>query len=199
MNTSGGRVQGQDSWYHVSLYLPQGSDCFTSSGAPNTRDAAKDCWFPTPGQWNVLTEWHDDGHTWSYGAQSSYMGVFSDYPTDSGVVGKNPHLVLVLRGGKSSAPTNRDIELSAPLLYNHWYSMTFRFVWSTSSSTGLAEWWVDGVQELSAKFPTLYTNPDGTVSYNAFGIYNYHYAAPWNDTSQYNDVAIGPTRASAEG
>jgi hypothetical protein len=189
--------QGNDSWYHVSLDVPQGSDCFTN-GAPNTRTTANDCWFPTEGQWNVLTEWHDDGHTWDYGAQSPYMGVFTDYSAVNGV-GNNPHLVLVLRGGTSRSPSEKDVELSAPLLYNHWYSITFHFVWSTSATTGLAEWWVDGTQEFSQHLATLYSNADGTVSYNSFGLYNYHLAAPWNDTADFANVAIGPSRGAVGG
>jgi hypothetical protein len=127
------------------------------------------------------------------------MGVFSDYPTQTGVVGQNPHLVLVLRGGNSIAPTEQDVEVSSALRYNHWYSMTFHFVWSADSTVGLAEWWVDGVQQLSEHFPTLFSNPDGTVSYNTFGVYNYHLGAPWNDTSEFTNVAIGPTQASVGG
>jgi hypothetical protein len=199
MTPSGSQVQGQDTWYHVSVYLPQGSDCFNSNGTPNTSETANDCWFPTTGQWNYLTEWHIDDHTWSYGADSTYLGVFSDYPTQTGVVGQNPHLVLAVRGGNSASMSEQDVELSAPLQFNHWYSMTFHFVWSTSSTTGLAEWWVDGVQELSEHIQTLFTNPDGTISYNTFGAYNYHLEAPWNDTSELNNIAVGPTRASVGG
>jgi hypothetical protein len=199
MKKSGSQVQGEGTWYHVSLLLPRGRDCFTRTGQLNASERASDCWFPTTGQWNWLTEWHIDDHTWDYGVDSTYMGVFSDYPTQVGVTGRHARLVMVLRGGNSIAQTEQDVELSSPLRYNHWYSMTFHFVWSTSSLTGLAQWWVDGARKLSRHVATLYSNPDGTVSYNTFGVYNYHLAAPWNDMAEFKDIAIGPTRASVAG
>jgi hypothetical protein len=176
-------VLGQDSWYHVRMKLPSGA------------------YQPTTGQWNWMIGWHNDGHTAPTGAgpYSIDFGIYTDYPVVSGAVGQNPHFALRLAGGDSANPTYQTVELPARISYDHWYDITFHFVWHTSSSIGLAEWYLDGQQMLSEHFPTLYHNPDGTQSYNAFGVYNYHLAAPWDSRVDFDDIAIGPTRTSVGG
>lgn len=195
INGSGQRVDGQSTWYHALAYLPQGHDCF-AQGRPNVNETAHDCYFPTTGQWNDLIAWHDDNHTSAYAAQSIYMGIYTKYPVVSNRVGAKPHLALRLAGGHSWSPTYRSHELSARLRYNHWYNLLFHFVWSTTARKGTVEWWVDGRKRLSEHFATLYTNPDGSTSYNSFGIYNYRLDASWNSIAYFADVAIGPTRES---
>ena len=109
-------------------------------------------------------------------------------------------LVLRLAGGSSSSPTYQSIELpSNSLVRDHWYNLVFHFVWHTDSSIGRAEWWVDGTQVVSTHFPTLYTNPDGRSSYNTCDLVNYHWVAPWTSEVDFDDVAIGPSRASVGG
>jgi hypothetical protein len=172
------RVLGQDTWYHVRVRFPT--------------DYA-----PTTGDWNYVIAWHDDSLTSSYGAHSIAMGVWTDYPEVYGQVGKNPRLVLRLAGGSSTSPTYQPIQLpSNSLLRNHWYDLLFHFVWHTSASTGLAEWWVDGRQIVSQHFPTLFTNPGGISSYNTCDLVNYHLVAPWTSEIDFDDVTIGPTRVS---
>jgi hypothetical protein len=175
-------VLGQDTWYRVRMKLPSNA------------------YAPTTGQWNWLVEWHDDAHTQGYGANSTALGIFTDYPTVSGAVGQNPRLALRLAGGKSASPTYRAIELpSNSLQYDHWYDLVFHFVWHTDSNIGYVQWWVDGNKWADLHFPTLFVNPDGTQSYNLYGLYNYHLAAPWTSEVDYDSAAIGPSLSSVGG
>jgi hypothetical protein len=179
---AGGRVLGQDTWYHMRMKLPSNA------------------YAPTTGQWNWLVEWHDDEHTAGYGALSTAMGIYTDYPVVSGSVGQNPRLMLRLAGGSSSSPSYQTIELpSNSLRYDHWYDLVFHFVWHTDSRIGYAQWWVDGTKWADLHFPTLFANPDGTSSYNIFGLYNYHLAAPWTSEVDYDTVALGPSLTSVGG
>jgi hypothetical protein len=181
--TTGTSVDGQSTWYHVRLLLPKGE------------------YAPTTGEWNWLVEWHDDLHTAPSGGGplSTAMGIYTNFPAISGKIGQNPHLVLRLAGGNAAAPTYQSIRLGAPVRYDHWYDISFHFVWSVRPGTGLAEWYVDGRRIVSEHFPTLYTNRDGTHSYNEFGIFNYHWASPWSSTVDFDQTAIGPTRESVGG
>jgi hypothetical protein len=182
---SNGPVNGQDTWYRVRIRFPSGG-----------------LYQPTTGQWNWVMEWHDDNHTMSLnpGAMSISLGVYTDYPVVNNAVGKNPRLALRLAGGNASSPSTYTCQLpSNSLLYGHWYDALFHFVWSKSSTTGLAEWWLDGTQNCSVHFPTLYTNPDGTQSYNSFGLYNYRLKASWTSRIDYDNVTIGPSRTSVGG
>jgi hypothetical protein len=181
--TDNAPVQGQSTWYHVSMDLPSGA------------------YAPTTGEWNWLVEWHNDPHTGASGAQpvSIALGIYTDWPVVAGQVGANPQLVLRLAGGSSADPTYENVYLPGPVQYDHWYSLTFHFVWSTDPAAGLAEWFVDGRQITSQSFPTLFANPDGTQSYNSFGVYNYHLSAPWTSTVEFDNVAIGPSQASVGG
>jgi len=157
---------------------------------------------PTTGQWNWLVNWHNDNHTASYGAVSTTLGIFTDYPVVSGAIGQNPHLVLRLAGGSSASPIYDSSSCSMPtnsFRYDHWYDALFHFVWHTNASNGLAEWWLDGQQVCSLHFPTLFNNPDGTQSYNTFGLYNYHLATPWSSEVDFDQVALGPDRGSVGG
>ena len=157
---------------------------------------------PTTGDWNWVVAWHNDGHTGSYGANSDALGIYTDYPTVSGKVGINPRLVLRLAGGNSSSPTYDSTSCALPsnsLKYDHWYRLLFHYIWSPDSSVGLVQWWVDGVQVCSLHFPTVFRNPDGTLSTSSFGLYNYHYAAPWNSRVDVDNVAVGPSLTSVNG
>ena len=131
------------------------------------------------------------------GSVSMALGVYTDYPVVTNAYGQNPRLALRLAGGSCSSPTYQSIALpSNSLLRGHWYDLVFHFVWSTSSTTGLAAWWVDGQQEVSTHFPTLFTRPDGSASTNSFGLYNYRMAANWTDSIDYDHVRIGSTQSS---
>jgi len=175
--------QGDDSCYDLHLYLPSSYQA-------------------TTGQWNWLLEWHDDNTTMNAcgsNAVSVAVGVYTDYPVVTNAYGNNPRLALRLAGGSCSSPQQQSIELpSNSLQRGHWYDLRFHFVWSTSSTTGLAEWWVDGVQYVSTHFPTLYTRPDGTASWNSFGLYNYRMDANWTATVQYDRVRIGTSQSAVQ-
>ena len=175
--------QGNDSWYSLRLYFP------------STYQA-------TTGQWNWLVEWHDDNTTMNAcgsNAVSVALGVYTDYPVVSNAYGNNPRLAFRLAGGSCSAMQQQSIELpSNSLQRGHWYDLRFHIIWSTSSTTGLAEWWVDGVQYVSTHFPTLYTRPDGTASWNSFGLYNYRLDANWPVTVQYDRVRIGTSQSAVQ-
>jgi hypothetical protein len=180
----GKSVNGVDTWYHQQLKFPSGA------------------YTPTTGHWNWLVEWHDDNLTSSYGAVSTALGVYTDYPVVDNGVGQNPHLVLRLAGGNSQAPIYDETSCALPvnsLLYDHWYSSVEHIYWSTSSTVGRVEWWLDGVQICSKSFPTLFSNPNGTFSYNTYGIYNYHAAFNGGIRADFDTVAVGPTRSSVGG
>jgi hypothetical protein len=167
-----GRVLGQDTWYHVRLRFP--SD-----------------YVPTAGDWNWLVEWHNDNLTSSYGAKSFALGLISN---SSGA-----HLWLRPAGGSSTSPTYDSIIVPEQIQRDHWYDLTFHMIWHTSRSIGRYEFWVDGTPMASIYFPTLFTNPDGTSSYNTFDLQNYHAKASWTSEVDYDNVAIGPTRTSVGG
>jgi hypothetical protein len=176
-------VTGQNTWYHVGMEFPSRS------------------YAPTTGDWNWLVEWHNDDHTAAQSTSpvSIALGVYTDYPVVTGQVGRNPHLVLRLAGGQSSAPFYKDVSVPNGLLYDHWYSLTFHFVWSPDPSVGYVEWFLDGRRVSQEHFATLFTNTDGTHSYNTFGVYNYHLSAPWTSIVDFNRIAIGGSRASVGG
>jgi hypothetical protein len=175
--------QGNDTWYSMRVYFPSSYQ-------------------PTTGEWNWVAEWHDDNTTMNacgLGAVSVALGVYTDYPVVQNAYGQNPRLALRLAGGNCSSPTEQSIQLPANSLQRgHWYDLRFHFVWSTNSSVGLAEWWVDGVQQVSEHFPTLYTRPDGTASWNSFGLYNYRMDASWTATIQYDRIRIGTTSSAVQ-
>jgi len=172
--------EGDDTWYRVRVFFP--SD-----------------YQPTTGEWNWIVEWHDDAATTNecgLSCVSIALGVYTDYPVSTGY-GQNPRLALRLSGGTTSSIVQKSIVLpSNSLLRNHWYTFVFHYVWSSSPTTGLAEWWADGVQQVSTSFPTLYRHSDGSSSINGFGLYNYRLSANWADTVLFDDVAVGPTQAS---
>ena len=179
-----GTETSTDTWYHVRIRFPRGR------------------YKPTRGAWNWLVVWHNDSRTSSFAhAYSIAMGVLTDYtPTPQGVTpGRRPRLFLRLLGGNVTAPQSYTVKLRAnSLRYNHWYDILFHFVWSPDPDVGLAEWWVNGKQRASVAFPTLYTLPDGTHSYNGFGLYNYRLHAPWTSEVDFDDVAVGPDRGSVQ-
>jgi hypothetical protein len=172
---------GEDTWYRIRLRFPAGS------------------YFPTTGQWNWLTEWHDDDHTTSFNlsAYSIAMGVYTDYPVVSGAVGQNPQLVLRLMGGDTMSPTTKTLS-AGPLAYDHWYEFLVHVVWHPS--LGSVEWFRDGQLAASTSFPTLYHNPDGTLDHPAFGLYNYRLHDPVHTSEvDFDLAAVGATRASVGG
>jgi len=179
--TGNGTVENQSTWYHVDMMFPSAS------------------YAPTTGQWNWLVEWHDDPHTAPDGPYSIALGIYTALPGVTGQVGVDPQLVLRLAGGSSADPTYENVTMPGTVQYDHWYDMDLQIVWNTDPQAGQVEWIVDGRQIASQTFPTLFTNPDGTQSFNTFGLYNYHLNCPWQSTVDFDKVAIGPTQASVGG
>jgi hypothetical protein len=176
-------VARQDTWYRVRMMFPS------------------DRYVPTRGEWNWVVEWHNDDRTASYpGASSIAVGVYTDYTGGEGSPGQNPRLAFRLMGGDVRSPQAYTVEMpSGSLEYDHWYDLTFHIVWSPDPDVGLAEWWADGTPMTSKHFPTLYTRPDGSHSYNGFGIYNYRLQADWASEVHFGDVKVGPDVASVGG
>jgi hypothetical protein len=165
---------GQEAWYRVRVRFPD-----------------RGLYNPTAGQWNWVIAWHEE-YAQSTTAYSIAMGVYTDYPS-----GRNARLVLRLMGGQTLAPSVYTCSLpSNSLELGHWYDLQFHFVWSPDPAVGNAEWWVDGEQVCSLHFPTLYRNPDGSITFNNFGLYNYRRHADWTSRIDFDDIVIGPTRAS---
>ncbi|HLG90678.1 MAG TPA: heparin lyase I family protein, partial [Candidatus Saccharimonadales bacterium] len=175
---SGYQTTNEETWYRTGVRFPSGS------------------YIPTTGEWNWLVEWHTDNKTQVAGGNSTGMSVLTDYPVTTSP-GQNPRLRLRNTSGSPSNPTYNYFTLpSNSLLYSHWYDSVYHIIWSTNPNIGLIEWWLDGQQIASYRGATLYTNSDGTLSYNNFGLYNYRLHATWNSTVQFRKVIIGPSAAS---
>lgn len=167
---------GENTWYRTRVRFPENG-----------------LYRPTGGQWNWVIAWHEE-YAQSESAYSIAVGVYTDYPS-----GNNPYLVLRLMGGRPSMPTVYTCSMPRnSLSLGHWYDLTFHFVWSPDPAVGVGEWWVDGQQICSLHFPTLYKNPDGTITFNNFGLYNYRKHADWPSRIDFDDVVIAPTRALLE-
>lgn len=169
---------GMDTWYRARVMFP------TDYRA-------------TSGQWNWFMEWHIDDVTSAYaGTYSTSLGVFTDYPVTTNP-GVNPRLAFRINGGSVSAPRQEIFTLPPnSLKLGSWYDIVAHFIWSPNATVGRAELWIDGQLIVSKSFPTLYTRPNGSSSYNYFGLYNYRLAANWASTIRFDSVGIGPTRAS---
>jgi hypothetical protein len=180
-------TNGNDTWYRVKLRFP-------ANYQP-----------PAVSSFNWLVEWHDDDHTacldgnCGNGPVSMGMEVLTDGP-ECYCVGANPRLAFRLAGGSGSNPTYITRQMpSNSLRRDHWYDIVFHIVWSPSSTIGKFEWFVDGQTIDSEFFPTIYTNSDGTLSTNGFGLYNYHPALSWETRVDFDSLVIGPTQASLGG
>ncbi len=175
-------TNGESTWYHVRLRVP----------SP----------VPSCGAWNWLNVWHVDNDSEVKNGPhlvSPALGIYTDSPSSCA----NPRLIMRYAGGSGTSPTYEEFNVSAPFQFGHWYDLLWHYVWSPSNTTGLEEIWVDGVQKVSKNTATLFQNTDGTVSFNSFGLYNYHYVSPTlgdhQSQTEWDDVSYGPTRASVGG
>jgi len=171
------QMQG-DVWHRFQVLLPSGSNPnFSGSFTVN------------PG-WDMFLEWHNppcpSGCSGGYG--SSYVGVYRDN-----------HLALQVAGGSGASPTLLMAKDSNPLLYDHWYDILVRFVYSDDPHAGWYEWWVDGELISSGYTPTVYRLPDGQIHGNRLSAGHYRRTVAYQDTVYLDGVIVGPTRSSVGG
>jgi hypothetical protein len=166
---------GTDAWFGMAVLLPSGTNpAFPGKFTPS----------PSSG-WNMFMEWHISP---GVGGSSPYVGVRNSNGA--------PRLVLRLVGGPEANPQTQWVDDSAPLQYDHWYSIDVRMKWSPNPTIGYAEWWVDGVRKFAGSFPTLYSRNDGTASSVMFDAGHYRGTQSWTDTVYFDGVRVGPTRSS---
>jgi hypothetical protein len=171
---------GQDTWIHFRMLLPAG-------------------YRPTPGEWNIFNEFHDD---------SAYMRFYDakvigwEYPELALYVtnyhGRVPHLMYRIRGGVDGAHNfaGTDVSVADPLRLDHWYDILLHVVWSPDPKTGRFEWWLDGRRIASIHRPTLWQRPDGGTDHVELELNNYRAAASWDATVYYGRIAVGSSRAA---
>jgi hypothetical protein len=163
---------GSTTWYRFHFLLPSG------------------LYQPTPGEWNWIWEWHDDDTTQDLGANSMAMGIFNNS-------GSQPTLTFRAAGGNAGAPTYTVFKLPPGLQYDHWYDVVFGITWGYTNASAHVTWIVDGVTYADAALATLYTRPDGSLGgVEDLGLYQYHLKASYDMEIRYDDVTVGPTRAS---
>jgi hypothetical protein len=141
-----GEVEGTESWWRWSTYFPTGF-------RPNRNTA-----------WNIFTQWHHTGGTCSppvsFGVNSSTS---------------SPRLELRVWGGRLTSTcdtTSRRAWRFATLGRNRWYNFIFHVKWSSSSSTGFVQLWVNGTVRIPKTYlPTLYR---GLGVYVKQGFYRAH-------------------------
>jgi hypothetical protein len=99
-------------------------------------------------------------------------------------------------GGPSCAPSIHLYDWG-PLQLDHWYNVLYDVKWDPSSA-GFVNLWVDGAPKAAYVGPTLFTRPDGTISYTNEELNNYRSHATWNSTIYYDNFRSGPSQASVE-
>lgn len=175
--------EGFDTWTRLKVYFPHD---YSPSGLFN-------------GEWNWLAGWHTDDYTQTQNGNSILLGVFAS-KSDSNGRGSDSRLVLRLMGGETSKKLIDSRTCSQPegaLKLQHWYDVVIHMIWSSDPKIGKAELWIDGENMCSTNFPTLYTNPNGSKSWNnGFGLYNYRPMHDWSSTIYYGKFSIGPTAQS---
>jgi hypothetical protein len=169
---------------------------------------------PVPRQQDTFWEMHVDPKTASLNANvgSDLLKVAADdngtfSSTCSGTPyfctkqGLNPRLALQVCGGDlatASMSSCGTYQLaSGSLLFDHWYDIVLRFVYSPDATVGRVQWWVDGALVANLTRPTVYRRPDGTLSYGSVGgFYNYRYWANYMSDSDFDEWEWGPSAAS---
>jgi hypothetical protein len=197
----------------VSLYLT------ANTAHSGYQMAAEETWYRVKLGWladnvfasaqsNFTVEWHTDSDTQSQGGNSPALMVRCDFPAYQ--PGINPKIHVVWRSGSPSSPTETwwpSIDGSGAFIqrqgivpaFGHVYDMVWHVIWSSSSSVGLMEWWVDEVLQVSKQMATLYTNPNlapFNQAYMTFGLYNYRYNVVGDAATYFGDTLIGPSAAS---
>jgi hypothetical protein len=181
-------AKGESTWYRVKMKFPSGK------------------FWPSPGEWNWIFEWHNDTHTSSFGTcKSMAFGVTAFSTTDR-------RLHFRPAGGNCASPVYEHFYTSS-LQLDHWYDILIRIVWDTKASNnggqGLIELYIDGQPPLNFTnphpFPTLLSNPDGTYDHPGHALYNYRRndwtTAQGNTSSSidFDEWYVGPSRESVGG
>ena len=178
-NSSGGYHNvGQTTWYHVLMRFPGGG-----------------AYKPSAGNWNWNIEHHNDRgyRKWACASAEKANLSFGVW-TDS--AGNNAHEQLRVMGGPSCTPSMHLYDWG-PLQLDHWYNVLYEVKWDPSSA-GFVKLWVDGAPKAAYVGPTLFTRPDGTISYTNEELNNYRSHATWNSTIYYDNFRSGPSAASVE-
>jgi hypothetical protein len=138
-----------------------------SSSAPDEAYYGCSVYFPSSnsGNWSPF-EW-DGQNVWQWitqrgdGSTFSALGYFYVNTGDYGLT--TPHLQFEWNVTSSGGVSDRAAghwDLGA-ITYNSWYDLVVHIKWSTSSSGGLVEVWVNGTKQFSQTCRTF--PPDGTV------------------------------------
>jgi len=170
-----------DVWHRFQLLLPSGSSsAYPGKFTPN----------PSSG-WNMFMEWHNPYcSTCTGNYSSSYVGI--DWWNNA------PHLLLRVAGGNALSPAVTDRFDTASLLYDHWYDILVRFVYSDAPEVGWYEFWVDGKLIASGHAPTIYRLPDGLIHGNRLSVGHYRKTQTWVDTNYVDGIKVGSTRSSVQ-
>jgi hypothetical protein len=154
---------------------------------------------PTPGEWNIFNEFHDDtGYEtfvnqgligWEYPEIALYVTNYT---------GDVPHLMYRVRGGIDGTDNFNGTDVRVPdrLQLGHWYDILLHVVWSPNASTGVFEWWLDGKPIASIHRPTLWQRPDGSTDRVSLELNNYRQHASWNATVYYSKLEVASSRAA---
>jgi hypothetical protein len=205
MNASKMRVQGQDTWYRAKMMLP-------SPGYTDTESA----WTS-----EILVEWHVDDHTSSNSPteMNIWLGSVRAKNPDGSVAPGHFYFRLaggdqriaspttqITQAGNLSCPNSPTVEymgyrqadvtsLLTPKL-NHWYDLVFHYHWSSTAGTARSTVWIDGQQAFDSNCPNLTITRDGVQGYDTFGVYNYRSITSGSSETRFDEVLVGPTRAS---
>jgi Polysaccharide lyase len=177
---------GQQNWIHFRIMFPT-------------------TYRPTPGEWNIFAEFHDDPDYQSWyesGRISKEYPELALYVTN--YTGRRPALMWRVRGGTDGL---QDMSVGTDVFdvkppgrrafrRNHWYDMLLHVLWSPDPERGRFAWWLDGRRQYAGTLPTLWRRPDGSTDHVEFELNNYRQHADWSATVYYSKTAVGPTRGS---
>jgi hypothetical protein len=171
-------TSGQTVWQHFSILFPHR---FRS----------------TPGEWNWVTEWHNDEGYKPFVSSGQLRWEFSNISWTIRNTRGYERLAMRIIGGSSRSP--RKIWVIGPALRrNHWYDFLVRTTWSPRASDGFVQWWLDGKRLFSRQAATLYTRPDGSVSSVYFMQNYYRVHATWTTKIFFDGTRLGGSRKSVQ-
>jgi Polysaccharide lyase len=205
---------------HTGRVPGSGTNCCDGDGAGNV-----DTWYrfhvrlptgyqPTPGLQNTIWEAHVDGKTESEmnslgnHAYSTLIGIQGQgtacpgAPQFCSTAGTQPRFFFQVPGGPTTASDSQTFKRYYPLpvnsvILNHWYDVVVHVRWSSSSTGGWFQCWLDGTKVLDVTTATLYTRQNGTRSYSQnVGLYDYRLWANWVANVDFDEMVWGPTAAS---